>query len=223
MIYPNLMVDNFFTNPEKILEFSKNCTFHPNDDGRWPGYRTDQLHEIDMDFFNFVTKKIIISLYPKQHESLRWIASSTFQKIPGDIYKNIGWVHSDKPSEFTSIIYLSHHKKCGTSLYLHKGFDRAAVHEDKKRKGYLNQDPKLINQKKHVKENNDKYEKIFSFQSRFNRMILFDANHPHGADQFYEEDCNEDRLTLITFFESVWAQSGESVKNVIPELRRHEL
>ena len=223
MLYPNLSIDNFFTHPEKIIEFANNCKFNANDDGRWPGYRTDQLHEIDVDFFNFITQQIVTCLYPVDFKKMAWKASSTFQKIPGHIYKNVGWIHNDSPSEFTSIIYLSHHKKCGTSLYMHKSFDRLSRNEDSKREGYLKQDPVLINKKKPVKENNANYEKTFSFQSRFNRMILFDANHPHGADKFYEEDCQEDRLTLITFFHSLFNRSGEPMKYPSVELKRNEL
>ena len=54
-------------------------------------------------------------------------------------------------------------------------------------------------------------------------MILFDASHPHGADKFYEEDCQEDRLTLITFFQSLFNRSGEPMKYPSVELKRNEL
>ena len=39
-------------------------------------------------------------------------------------------------------------------------------------------------------------EKIHFLQSRFNKLILFDKS-PHGTDKFYEENYQENRLTLF--------------------------
>ena len=141
-----------------------------------------------MDFFNFITQQIVTCLYPVDFKKMVFGKLLQHFKKYQDIFtKNVGWIHNDSPSEFTSIIYLSHHKKCGTSLYLHKSFDRLSRNEDSKREGYLKQDPVLINKKKPVKENNANYEKTFSFQSRFNRMILFDASHPMEQTNFMKK------------------------------------
>ena len=45
-MYPNLIVDNFFEDPDSIVDLSKNLQYSSSDDGRWPGIRSNYLHRI---------------------------------------------------------------------------------------------------------------------------------------------------------------------------------
>ena len=45
-MYPNLIVDNFFEDPDSIVDLSTNIQYAPSDDGRWPGLRSNYLHRI---------------------------------------------------------------------------------------------------------------------------------------------------------------------------------
>ena len=38
-MYPNLIVDNFFEDPDRIVDLSTNIQYSPSSDGRWPGLR----------------------------------------------------------------------------------------------------------------------------------------------------------------------------------------
>jgi len=216
MIWPSIIVDNFFDDPNKIIEVSKKLTFVKDDEGGWPGERTNCLSTIDKDFYNWINYKIVRLLYPMNHVEMNWLCTQFFQKINGKIYKNEGWIHSDSPVEFTAIIYLSKHKNCGTSLFKKKKFFNSAKHTDKKREMYKNKD--LKNELKYLKENNDLFEKNLAVDSKFNRLFLFDANQYHAANNFNDQDYeNEDRLTLITFFYSLTANN---IKYPIPEMKR---
>ena len=220
MIWPNICVDNFFENPKKILDFSSSLNYKIADDGRWPGKRTDLLHLVNPEFFNWSTKKILSILYPLEinNKNFMWTATQYFQKISSKIYTNTGWIHRDDPDEFTVIIYLSNHKNCGTSLYEPKEFAYCGIHEDFKQKSYLTLNKKLINDTQHLNENNDRFTKIFTFPSKFNRLVLFDSNYFHAADQFIDKDnLTEDRLTLITFFKEL---KFDGLKYPITEMRR---
>lgn len=216
MHWPSICVDNFFEEPEKIKNFSKTLTFEEDSLGRWPGKRSNQLHIINQEFVAFVTKKIMAILYPINFVEMEWEVDQTFQKISRNIYKNKGWIHKDNPSEFTAIIYLSNHLKCGTSLFKAKEFSTTEINIEHKENFYktkLNSDEENV----YLNENNNRFEKILTIDSRFNRLFLFDSNNFHAAENFNEENINEDRLTLITFFKNI---KGNRNKYPLSEMRR---
>ena len=136
MIWPTIIVDNFFDEPEKIIEYSKKLNFNKDKEGKWPGLRTDQMANIDDKFFNWINYKIVRLIYPMNHSRMRWVCKQYFQKIDGNIYKNEGWIHADTPAEFTVIIYLSKHKNCGTSLYSKKLYFNETINLPEKIKMY---------------------------------------------------------------------------------------
>jgi len=216
MLWPTICVDNFFEEPEKVKQFSDTLKFNKDPLGKWPGERTMLLHEINKEFFEFVTKKIISILFPINYRDMRWQASQMFQKINGNIYKNNGWVHSDSPNELTAIVYLSSHLKCGTSLFKPKKFFNNTINNNSKEEFYKEEN-KTTEENKYLNENNERFEKIHTMDSRFNRIIIFDANHFHAAEKFFEENINEDRLTLITFFTNI---SGNYNKYPLTEMKR---
>ena len=41
MLYPTIQVQNFFKNPDEIVEYSKQLKFDYDSEGRWPGKRSD--------------------------------------------------------------------------------------------------------------------------------------------------------------------------------------
>ena len=215
MIWPTVIVDNFFDEPEKIVEYSKTLKFIRDPDGQWPGFRTDKIGEVDNLFYNWVNYKIVRLIYPMNHLQMNWKSTQYFQKIDGNVYKNEGWIHSDSPAEFTAIIYLSKHKNCGTSLYDKKKLFNNSINVEEKMEAYKNLNFK--NEKKYLKQNNDLFEKNLTIDSKFNRLAIFDSNQYHAADRFKDDKNNEERLTLITFFYSL---SCEYIKYPIPEMRR---
>jgi len=216
MLWPTICVDNFFEEPEKIKKFSNTLKFNEDSSGSWPGERSDFLHKINQEFFNFVTKKIMAILYPMNFMAMQWEVDQRFQKINKNIYKNKGWVHKDNPSEFTAIIYLSNHLKCGTSLFKAKEFSTSVINNEHKENFYKTKSD-LDKENIYLNENNNRFEKTLTIDSRFNRLFLFDSNHFHAAENFNEENINEDRLTLINFFKNI---QGNYNKYPISEMRR---
>ena len=62
MIYPTVVLDNFFTNPDTIRDFALSLPYERDADGRWPGERSPMLHTYNEDLvFSFAKK--IISIY----------------------------------------------------------------------------------------------------------------------------------------------------------------
>lgn len=114
MIYPTTIVDNFFDDPDKIVEYSKKLNYKKDPNNDWPGVRTESLNKINYDFFNTSITKIISILYPMDFKNITFKATQFFQKVNKED-RDVGNKHTD-PNLITAIIYLSDHKKCGTSI-----------------------------------------------------------------------------------------------------------
>ena len=222
MIWPTLCVDNFFVNPEEIKKYALSLEYSFAKDGKWPGKRTETLHKINLNLHLLVTTKILKLLYPMDVDDLYWAANGYFQKIDGNIYSQSGWVHKDK-NEFTALIYLSHHKNCGTSIFNPKNINSSIINEQTKKETYTKaalENKNMGEDSKELIANNSQFEKTITFNSKFNRLILFDAAQFHAAEKFNEIDVNEDRLTLILFFESIFSRTGKQLKFPITEMNR---
>ena len=222
MMYPTLCADNFFDEPDKVVELTHQLKYHSDAKGTWPGLRSDVVHNINQPkfngkvFCNGVCKKIIATLYPMNYRQTSWRVSQYFQKISSD-YSNPGWIHNDPPVELTAIIFLSHHKRCGTSLYHPRFLDKDFINSKIKETDYKNELIEKKAVKKALQENNDNWEETISINSRYNRLILFDSYSAHAAQQFLEPGIKEDRLTLITFFNEITAPG---IKFPLTEMHR---
>jgi hypothetical protein len=201
MIYPTIILDNFFNDPIKVIQFAKSLEYYQDDEGRWPGKRTKQLHEVDKDFFEQYGSKILSILYPTIKDK-SFNCSLYFQKISKEnVHK--GWVHQDIEYDFTAIVYLSQHKECGTSLFDSKNITSTkGLNNAKKRDMYLNKNFKEVS--KYLDETNAQFIETIKINSKFNRLIMFDGAQFHAAQKFIENNIEEERLTLIGFFNNIY-------------------
>ena len=230
MIYPTIIMDDFFTEPEKIKNFSSKLKYFKDKDGKWPGKRSVPVHEIDYNFFNYFHLKILSILYPNDYRKISYTANACFQKISGNRHQNPGWVHEDIGSEITAIVYLSHHKNCGTSLWKKKNFfdsDSTAFEKHNFNK-VLSKAIEFYEDciylfvyeiRFYYYLHNSNFQKILNVDSIYNRIVLFDSNQHHSAENFLDQDIKEDRLTLITFINKV-VLNNETMHYPITECRR---
>jgi hypothetical protein len=197
MLFPSLCVDGFFQNPDDIVKYANTLTYQPAKSGKWPGVRSEALHRINPGLHRTIGRKMVTLLYPNNVEQILYNEGLLyFHKVPND-FVNEGWVHADD-ADLTIIIYLSRHKNCGTSIY---ELNRETIDysiADKRLEIFKTKNFKK--EKSFVKENNKSYEETISFKSRYNRAVMFDSYHHHGAPSYTETDVKEDRLTLIGFY-----------------------
>tara|TARA_R100001086_G_scaffold186885_1_gene105038 strand:+ start:1834 stop:2502 length:669 start_codon:yes stop_codon:yes gene_type:complete len=220
MIWPNLCVDNFFQDPDKIVDYANSLDYFKGKENNYPGTRTGYMHEINPEFFEFSCLKILSLLYPNEHKTLKWHALQTFQKVPANLTYN-GWIHTDSQHEFTCIIYLSKYLNCGTSVYHPKNMYGYIRNENIKREYFKYNDPKSYSKiAKAKKENNESFEETIRYNSRYNRLILFDGSSYHSSNPFNHENDKEERLTLITFFNNVERCDGYDLKKPLTTMRR---
>ena len=227
MFFPTTVADNFYSDPYKVLRYANTCEYGYAPDGRWPGKRTKYVHLLNQNLFVHTCTKILSILYPTNYLSLNFQAKQHFQKINLKDYDN-GWIHNDGIDNnlFTAIIYLSEHDDCGTSLYhLKENTFEAVVNEELAPVDYyldVKDKKKREEDKRRSKINNDQYEETIRINSRFNRVIMFDSNHHHAAHDFHLSKLKQqERLTLITFFNEIKTRDGERIYFPLQPNRNH--
>ncbi len=218
MLYPTVIADNFFTDPYKIRNFSLSLKKEKDIEDRHPGVRSRSIHEIDMEIFNYVGQKILSVVYPYEYDKLTFNATMQFQEV--DPIFEEGWVHRDSEMSMTSIIYLSEHKNCGTSICHAKDVTANALHTSKKRKYYNNPNKNFF--VKERKENNNQFEDSIIVDSRYNRMLCFDSHHLHKANGFIDNKRKDKRLTLITFFYDINYNGERKMRYPLNETRQQD-
>ena len=63
MTYPVTIVDNFFEDPDGIVEMAESMKYYTPTTGNWPGTRTKNLHVEDKRFFNYFGQKLHLLFY----------------------------------------------------------------------------------------------------------------------------------------------------------------
>tara|TARA_B100001939_G_C16887641_1_gene593836 strand:- start:719 stop:1330 length:612 start_codon:yes stop_codon:yes gene_type:complete len=202
MIWPTLCVDNFFDEPDKIIEISSDLDYETSK--VYPGKRSIDLHKKHPEFFAWVSNKIMSALYPIEWPKITWHNSAFFQKVPSGL-KNDGWVHQDPSCEFTAIIYLSKDVDAGTSIYLPKTF-------------YKTSRTHVGGSVKDRDIHNSKFKETINLKGIFNRLVILDSHSLHAA---HVNNSGKERLTLICFFSNVRSSiEHQQLKYIIPSIKR---
>ncbi len=219
MHFPTLVVDNFFDNPQQIIDCSQKLEFKNLPDKRWAGLRTDKIHEVDYDLFDYVTKKIMSLLFPHDSKNMIWQTEMYFSKTNPKDTKYPDWAHKDSGAEFTAIMYLSDHS-CGTNICHFKKSLQLINDVSAQFDYYRNPTNDIPDSKKEI---DSKFEDTISVKGRFNRLLIFDGSSWHRQQKFTKEDfkSGKDRLMLIAFFHEVTKQGGTGrVLFPITEMKR---
>lgn len=225
MYYPVTCVDNFYSNPNKVREFALSLEYTKEEKYLYPGKRSKPLHEVDMNFFNMFTKKVL-SLFHNLNPALppvNCIIESQFQIIEPGAYEKIneGWVHSDKDI-MSGIIYLTPDMSldCGTTLYRPKKEHSYTlpINSEWKRDQYLNykKDNEDIYLEK-LRENNNMFEEVIKFSNVYNRLITYDSFYFHKESKFFSKNKTP-RLTQVFFIHNVFTDNFP-----IPSSRRFDI
>ena len=220
-------VDNFFDDPEALVDYAKSLPMESDPEGRWPGKRSKQLWEIDEILHNTILLKILNCYYDLDYLDISWSSAKTaFQEIPrfsknkNDI-RNKGWIHQDTElttgqtvkDKLAGLIYLTPNidLDSGTSLFGVKSNKRKFLPPQQK-ESIHDQDPLIHKhllyqsgqfdreeyEKDYIKLEENYFEKI-RFQNIFNRLIMYDTSEWHRANSYWNGDGKDARLTLGFF------------------------
>ena len=58
MGFPTLIIDNFFDDPDKVVEYANTLEFLPSELGEWPGKRSEELWMTNPELFDYTSAKI---------------------------------------------------------------------------------------------------------------------------------------------------------------------
>jgi len=206
---PITVIDDFFENPDMVVNLANSLTYKSDEEKRWPGKRSDFLHIVAPDFFDIFCKKMFAVYYDINDPNIRCNVKMNFQKIDSS-YKE-GWVHQDSDCLITSIVYLNRNinYKSGTSIMAKKTLIPKHP-EVQQQLDFLNQESEETYIA--MKNTNEQYRECVSIKNKYNRFIAFPANLYHKAQDF---ENAEERLTLVTFVEKLYAP-----KSFLTEMRK---
>ena len=202
MTYPVTIVDDFFDDPDKIVELAEELKWYQPDTGNWPGTRTKQLHVENERFFNYFGQKIH-HLFHDTHPSY-WELQAHFQKIKpfsDDQWdkRNQGWIHQDLDTWFGGIVYLSKDPcpNSGTSIYTaHKGYSlQTPLEMSYKEKLYRGEAFDINDYNDAWDSMREQYTETVTVENVYNRFVLFSGKTHHGVKTF----GTKPRLTLNFF------------------------
>ena len=218
-MYPSTIIDDFFPNPDLIVDFALQQEYFDYDDTSWPGKRTRGIQELDSVLFNYIGNRLLSHFYVGNTPS--WCMDIKFQltePFVEDQYhpKNRGWIHSDDTTIFGGVIFLNKtpEEDTGTSLYrAKKGYyeifpDTTSVKE----KFYSGDEVSDEEYSNAFYKLHDQFEETVTVKNVYNRALLFNSLTLHGVKTFGK---NQPRLTIPFFCLSL----GESPEPVPPTFR----
>jgi len=216
--FPITVVDDFFEYPDAVREFALQQEYLPDPENKWPGKRSKSLHELNRTLFNSVINKSLSLFYNLDKTNILWNANAHFQKVNSKYQE--GWIHIDD-NICTGIIYLSKSKnKCGTTIY--KPIDPVSAsikNIDKKIESFSNTDL-LEENKNYLLDNNKQFRPTVTIQEEYNRLVLFDGHLLHSANEFYGDEDDSARLTLVFFIRQIHIHEEDAVFPV-PRMRNY--
>ena len=200
MMYPSYIIDNFFDNPDTIVKLANNISF-PHKGDQSPGERTDTLHETHNDFFQWSALRMLSAVFPG--EKFNFIAKSRFQKISKNL-SEVDFIHQDKDTKLTAVVYLNKNGSSGTSLFKPKTFVTLSLKDSTKYdyfkypEKYKKSKLKELQREKEVLY--DRFEETLSVSGVYNRLFMFDGHQYHAQ---HPNTNKEERLTYIVFFSKI--------------------
>ena len=185
------IVDDFYKNPHEVfnLLFNREIPLWKMD--QKPSYNTIHFEDRRTEEYNYALKPV--------YEFLQGLCGQTydgpflvtnvhkFYKHDFNDYKNcIWWPHRD--TGYNGIVYFS--DECGTNLYSPDFYDKSAR--------------ELGNEHKTVWVKKEKYKKLKTIESKFNRLAFFDGlKFPHGMDIYNDKYFyDEYRYNQVFFFDN---------------------
>ena len=203
MSYPLIIKDNFFSDPDAIVNIINHVDYSLSSNN-YPGVRTKSLDEINPKLYEHIFQKIFLLLHdqlPLRFESNLKVGFHKIKPfVEGDKWdkKNRGWVHKDG-CLFGGVIYLDKNpdKDAGTSIYKSKDGIDVQTQENIDAKelfysGQLIDDGHYYNAYDRVR---NQYEETLKIPNVYNRLVLIPNDQPHAMTTIGDKERN----TLVFF------------------------
>lgn len=208
---PVLLVDNFLEAPEFLVDIASKYAQFQDSDRFYPGVES-LVPTFYGDAINIYLGDIICKIFTIEREKI--IRSrSRFAMVltpPESLHPDQCKPHVDSTDglQLATVHYLCSPDKGGTSLYRHRATGFEFVDETRLQTLY----PHLVNERaegdwigRYISGSNQHYEQIASYESAFNRLIMYRSTSLHSgniAPSFdFDPNPRTGRLTLNTFIQ----------------------
>ena len=207
---PYLVVDGFLDSPQLMIDSLTDSQKFSADATYYPGIRQRASREYSRFLVGALQKKLL-SHFDVDISRIRSVESyfSIITREPDKLDFMQVIPHFDFPLKrgLASILYLCDSSKGGTSLYRHKrtGFERIdqerfSLYKDTLEKEFNSSSEALDG---YINETNNFFEKIHSFDAKFNRLVMYRGSSLHSgdisADYDFDPSPRTGRLTLTSF------------------------
>jgi len=204
--FPTIIIDNFFETPSLVREYALSQEFSKKQKGNWPGYRTDPINQLNIEFYNIFSNKLF-SFFVPAGTDFQYILDAQFQY--SDASFGSGWVHNDnyEKYDFAGVVYLTPDppENSGTCIYdITENTDKFTKWDivDESKWEFMKEDcPKQVRES--ISTLRDEYNSIYKLQdvccNKYNRCLIFSASQQHAEQNFFGTDKYDSRLTLCFF------------------------
>ena len=226
--FPTVIVDDFFRDPDKVLELAKSVEYRESARTTYPGVVSKKLvHEIEPDLFDYTIQRVLSLFWDLKDSEVKTFVKMQFQKVTPYIDKehflNKGLIHHDYGSKSiaTFVVYLNETstKDSGTSFYEVIDPYYASVNQE-----YL-QATKDYHSGKDVPElesliktHRSKFEETLRVPYKRNRMVLFSSDTWHSQTTYGDQT----RYILRCFVYTLHPRNNKN-KSLLFPLMRHTL
>lgn len=176
MLQDIIVIDDFFKDPDDIVEFANQQVFEENDFTKtksyWQGLRTSRLHTIDIDKSNKITNEFFERIFydnfkkcVKYSLNCNCNAEFYFHKSPSTLNFTHKWVHKDV-SIYAGVVYLNKNPPDNSGTFIIKK------------------------------------DEIIRIENKYNRLVLYNSDYLHSPMGGFGEGENS-RLTLTIFINDI--------------------
>lgn len=176
MLQDIIVIDDFFKDPNCIVEFANQQVFEENDFEKtksyWQGLRTEELHAIDIEKTNKITDEFFERIFydnlkkcEKYSLIYKWTASFWLHRLSDKFKLNYKWIHKDQ-SIYAGVVYLNKNPPTDTGTFIIKK------------------------------------DEIIRIENKYNRLVLYNSDYLHSPMGGFGEGENS-RLTLTIFIHAI--------------------
>lgn len=206
---PVLVVDNFLSAPEQLVEYCVTNSRFNNQDAFYPGVRSP-APGVYIQTLHYHLREIIYSTFSLKESMVKTVQSdfSMVTTLPSQLKITQCFPHFDSLNvhELAAVHYLCGAEFGGTSLYRHRSTGYETVNQSRfllyseKIKAELSNTPYA---QAYMNGDNHLFERLASYEAEYNRIIVYPCNCLHSGnispDFLFERDPRKGRLTLNTF------------------------
>jgi hypothetical protein len=181
MIKDIIVVDDVFSDVDKIVDIAKSMTYysledHPDEKAYWSGLRTRSVSSLDKLLWKDISSQIIFkSLATTMGQNktfivdVSWDATLYFhQLMESDVYQE-SWKHIDPKLVYAGVVYLNKNPKPNSGTFI--------IKDDKTR---------------------------VDVENKFNRLVLYRSDYFHSSMGGFGQTLDDSRLTLTLFFKQIY-------------------